>query len=69
MQRAGIEQCRRGGAKAPALVEIVQTNGVALAVLFFMVKQAHGDTDPEVLWHFQVAVFLTGLIDNQVAVI
>ena len=69
MQRARIEQCRRGGAKASALVEIVQTNGVALAVLFFVVKQAHGDTDPEVLWHFKMAVLLTGLIDNQVAVI
>ena len=69
MECAGIEECGCGGAEAAALVEIVEAQGVAFAVVLLVVEEAHGDADPEVLWHFEAAVLLTGLIDDQVAVI
>ena len=69
VEGAGVEECGRGGTEAAALVEIVEAEGVAFAVFLFVMEEAHGNADPEVLRDFEAAVLLGGLIDDEVAVI
>ena len=51
------------------LVEVVEAQCVALAVVLLVMEETHGNADPEVLWHFESAMLLACLIDDQVAVI
>ena len=69
MKCAGVKECWRGGAETTALVEVVEAQCVTFAVILLVVEEAHGDTDPEILWHFEADVLLGCLIDDQVAVI
>ena len=69
MQRAGVEQGRRGATEAAALVEIVEREHAGFAVAFFAEEEAHGDAHPEELRGLEAAGFLTSLVDDEVAIV
>jgi hypothetical protein len=69
VQCARVEKRRRGGTETTALVKIVETQGVALAIFFLVMEETHGNADPEILRHFETNMLLHSLIHDKVPVI
>ena len=57
MERARIEQSRRGTGEAQRRKQFIELDRAFIAVFAFGQGQAHGDPHPEILWRFDPAPF------------
>ena len=69
MERAGVEERRRAGAEAAALVEVVKPDHPVFTFGGFFDEETHGNPHPEKLRGFQTTHSFFGFVDDEVAVV
>ena len=69
MQGARVEERGRAGAKAAALIKIVETNNPILALCRLLDEETHRNAHPEELRRFQAAECFFGFVDDEVAIV